>query len=561
MKKPITQNWTGSVLQLCTTGGRVLSEFDFDALGLSRTQTEVLSKAFVPLAGHTSLESQRQYWRSIRKFAQCRRLSGHANEVGYAAGALKDFADRLVEERLSASTCQSHFNAIKNVLAWGQRNCPQLFNDGIDPVIRQFTRSAPTPRNYLDQNQQKQVLRACYLAMDAVEAKLRASSMLLSGEALSDSENDLFKLIKELQSIGNGLLPTQKVLNTAGNNLARRVNEVGGLRHLNRLLWMTPEAMFPFYLAIVIQTSGNPMAIMGLTVSCIKPHPLREDIERFVWEKPRARSEQVLDFPKAKETAAPNIARRYANLVSNLRTRCTDDVADRLFICLQLTPRKVSVPCMQLMHLMLDSFIDEYNLPKFDFRDIRVSGARSHHQAGRSLEAARLRLNHKDVRTTQRYTSLDDRAVEHARAIRTYQGQLVEMSRKYGEREVHLHHKETNEKPAQTVFGFGCRDPFAGIATGSAKGKLCMNFAGCATCPGAIVVLDDINSVARLLASKRALVDARVRALSEGWWPRYKTLYADTLRIIENDLLPRVLPEIVGLAAEISKNISLPHLE
>ncbi|MEM8511682.1 hypothetical protein RCH14_000973 [Massilia sp. MP_M2] len=177
------------------------------------------------------------------------------------------------------------------------------------------------------------------------------------------------------------------------------------------------------------------------------------------------------------------------------------------------------------------------------------------------MESARLRLNHKDARTTQIYTPLSDRADEHAKVIRKYQGQLIKMSLEYGKKDDGPHNKNSEDKPAQTVFGFGCKDPFAGIARESAKGKLCMNFAGCATCPGAIVVLDDVNSVARLLASQQALINARIRALNQGWWPRYKSLYADTLRIIESDLLPRIHPDIVELASKISKNTSLPHLD
>ncbi|WP_343025003.1 hypothetical protein [Massilia sp. MP_M2] len=345
------------VLQLCTPSGRVLSEFNFNTLGLSSNQTELLSKAFIPLAGHTSLESQRQYWRSIRKFAQCRVRLGHASDLSFAKNVVAEFADFLIAEDLSASTCQSHFNTVKNLLAWGQRNYPGLFKNGISVVARKFNRDEPKPRNYLDEIQQKIVLRACYAEMKEVEARLQGGARFFSDAELLGSEKELARLIKELTVIGNGFLPTQKTLNATGNYLQRQLAKVGGLRHLNRLLWMTPEAMFPYYLAIVIQTSGNPMAIKDLSVSCIRSHPLRDDIERLVWEKPRARSEQIIDFPKGKERTAPNLVRRYANLVLNLRGHCAEGEIDRLFICLQLTPRKVAVPCMQLMHLMLDSFI------------------------------------------------------------------------------------------------------------------------------------------------------------------------------------------------------------
>lgn len=560
MRATIAHKWDEEVLQLIGPGERVLSTFNFSKLQLTGFQTKVISTAFVPVVGHTSLESQRQTWRSIRKLSACVRTRDEGSSRGFDKTVLRDFAEFLRSDGISATTCQSHYNAVKKILEWGCRNHPSAFSNGIDIVARPFTRTIPQSRKYLSETQQRLVLRACYEAIEETESRLK-SAFHSTRENSADMPNvALYELAEQLLQIGGGIMPSQKTIESAGNNLRRKVAEMGGLRKICRHLWVTPEAMFPFYLSILIQTSGNPMAVKAMTTSCIRPHPLREDIDRIVWEKPRARAEQIADFPREKRNSASNLVRRYLDLAANLRHACPESEKNYLFICLRTNDRKVAVPCMQAMHLLLDAFIKKHKLPTFDFRDIRVSGARSHHVVGRSLEAARIRLNHRNSRTTQRYTPLEDRAVDHAKAIRNYQGQLLAMSKQYGNQEANTDEK-ARENPAQTVFGFGCRDPFAGIAKNSTKGKLCLQFAGCASCPGAIVVLDDVHSVARIVASHKALTNAKARALSEGWWPRYKNLYADTLRIIESDLLPRILPQIVDRATEISKNVILPHLE
>jgi hypothetical protein len=84
------------------------------------------------------------------------------------------------------------------------------------------------------------------------------------------------------------------------------------------------------------------------------------------------------------------------------------------------------------------------------------------------------------------------------------------------------------------MFGFGCKDPFAGTAPGTCAGDLCTNFMGCFTCPNAIITSDP-PTLARLLQTRD-----HMRAAAAVLHPaRWRAFYAPQLRILEEDILPR----------------------
>jgi hypothetical protein len=56
---------------------------------------------------------------------------------------------------------------------------------------------------------------------------------LLSGDVVDEKQSDLAKLLRELLELGNGKIPTQKIIQKSKNSFARRVVEAGGLRYLN----------------------------------------------------------------------------------------------------------------------------------------------------------------------------------------------------------------------------------------------------------------------------------------------------------------------------------------
>ena len=113
---------------------------------------------------------------------------------------------------------------------------------------------------------------------------------------------------------------------------------------------------------------------------------------------------------------------------------------------------------------------------------------------------------------------------------------------------------------ATTLFGFDCKDPFAGTAEGSHIGEACGRFFSCSTCPGAVVVLDSPHVVAKLLATTEHLRNERARASAEGWAPRFQVLYGPTLTILERDLLPLITDDLKALAQR-EYTPPLPRLE
>jgi hypothetical protein len=107
-----------------------------------------------------------------------------------------------------------------------------------------------------------------------------------------------------------------------------------------------------------------------------------------------------------------------------------------------------------------------------------------------------------------------------------------------------------------SMFGFGCTDPFAGIAPGTRRGELCSNFMGCFTCPNAIITPDP-PTLARLLQAREHL-----RAASAALHPaRWQAFYSPQLRILEEDILPRfAASELAAAQPLVAQLPPLPEL-
>ncbi|GAB3468264.1 hypothetical protein GCM10027321_36540 [Massilia terrae] len=88
-----------------------------------------------------------------------------------------------------------------------------------------------------------------------------------------------------------------------------------------------------------------------------------------------------------------------------------------------------------------------------------------------------------------------------------------------------------------------------------------MKFEGCATCPGAVVVLDDAVVIAKLLKTCSVLTETRNRAIAEGWEERFRKLYGGIQKIIEEDLLPQTSPRMIEKAHALVGTVKVPFLE
>jgi hypothetical protein len=548
--------------------GNVRTVLQFANLGIGEPLTAALRSGFIALYAHTASSSQIQLFFHVRRFAKFICSMGGGKEP-LPPDILAQFRSWLAKNGLKPSGITSNLNKVVSLLEYCERNSPHLLSKAMrfnfEPFEVDVAETYPIKdRNNLSEDDVKSILRCCYQDIENTERRLEVGKRLRDGTANGEDGFDekTLSIIRDLLVLGNGFLPTMNVILAAKKCLKRRVVEAGGVEKISRLLYPCCEDMLPFYLAVLIQTSGNPWSISAMTRDCIKPHPLRDDLERVAWKKPRARKEQWVDMPIGRSWSAANIVRRLCFLNECILPRCIARDQDKVFLAFRCTCGPLRQISASGLHLMKRQFEKRHDLTSFSFVAIRRAGARAHHGASGSIRGAQVRLNHASLETTARYVDMEEMADAHDRLIHRYQGLLIATSLQ-GEK-TSLRGSEpphVTERHAETVFGFECRDPFAGVAEGSARGALCMQFQKCATCPGAVILLDDIQIVARLLSASAALEDARERALQEGWMERFVKLYEPTRQILAIQILPGVTEAIRKRAAASVDIRRIPRLE
>jgi len=562
MRVELTHEVHGLQIQVSgPQGGAPRSLFDFGALGFHPRVAGALIRGFIALYGHNTIESQRLAWRGVRCFALA--LARRAAQRPLPVNCIASLAVWLQRSHYGPKAAQECMNAICRLLRWCVRNVRGTVDPHASLLPAQFHQVDSQGRPTMDEAQMKEILRCCYADIERVEARLAKGKRMRSGVAGSEEEGPLVRVIRELMDIGGGDLPKQEaVLDVrAGSSVLGRARAFGGLQGILPWLYPTIHDVFPFYLAILVQTSGNPQALRLLARSCIEPHAVRTDLERLVWDKPRARSEQSADFPVGRAWSAPNLVRRMCALNQDLVVSAQSEEAGLVFIARGKAGCRVI--SWQSIHDCLAEFLQRHGLASFHLSDLRRAGAKLHHVAGRSIRAAKVRLNHADVGTTQRYTSAADLQAQHDHTILRFQGVLLRESRGSRNRATHaaVAHDSAAGPPMETVFGFGCKDPLAGVAAGSSPGRMCMQFYQCATCPGAVVPVDDAQVVARLLGASEALQQARLRSICEGWVARFDTIYGPVRTIIEQEILPLVSSAVREKAALLVDVKRLPWIE
>jgi hypothetical protein len=561
MTVAVTYHAKGSVLKIYTEGNaQPGSVYNFVEIGLSQQVAESFVRAFMALQGANSIESQRACWIHVKYFGNFL-----AEKIGrpkrLPRDCLSGFDSWLFKREFGQKTIGAAHNTALRFLRWCQRNAPEALHPKLElfrlPHAAAGERSQTSSETVPEEALIKNILAACYSEIEDIEKRIHETREL----PLSPEPNDLADAMMQLLMYGDGELATRQQCNSmrGGTNFVHKLRQFGGLRAIREKYYLTGRDVFPFYLAILTQTSGNPQSLLNAKQDCIIGVPMRDDLERVVWDKERARREQAPDFSKSKEWGAPNIVRKLKVLNSELRAGAREKFSESLFLCRNLHGH-VARPSWQAIHDCLKEFRERHRLPKFDLRSLRSAGGRLHHQAGRSIATAKQRLQHASDSTTQKYTPLSDLRGVHDRTILRFQGLLISGS---SHPSVNAFIATTSEGipiQAETVFGFDCKDPLSGIAAGSAKGHPCPSFSQCATCPGAMVVVDDPALVAKLIRSQEHLLRERERATREGWSRRFESLYAPTLSILQRDILPSVSNATMERARVIFSPV-LPRLE
>ncbi|WP_298933611.1 hypothetical protein [uncultured Ramlibacter sp.] len=495
----------------------------------------------------------------LKKFAASVKSRKTSSAIVHA-DCLAHFNKWLRNEGLSDKTIGSAHNLVASLLRWCVRNAPRAIAKNVNIWSTPHAAGLGQPleaRSSPNADQIKRILAACYSDIEGIENRIFEERML----PLSPEAGEYKDLLMFVLKSGEGMLPSQEALRKVrgGTSALVQLKKYGGLMGVIARYYLTHADVFPFYLAILIQTSGNPQSILKMGRDCIVGVPLRPDLERLVWEKRRAGREQAPEFPRSKEWSAPNIVRKLLALTDELVPQASTFHRESVFLCRSL---RLAARCLswQSIHLEYQDFLKRHGLPHFELRQYRTAGAVLHNQAAKTIEASRIRLQHADVQTTRSYTAQSDVQGFHDGVILKFQGLIRAAAQQYGVRRTTPGQTVSTDSLSTTVFGFDCSSPLAGTAPGSKKGELCLSFSQCATCPGAIVVVDDPVVVARLVTTRDHLVKTRERSLREGWSPRFDAIYGPTLAILEHQVLPFVAPETFRLVQGVGIP-SLPHLE
>lgn len=533
------------------------TRFDFLKAGCSRNVGKGLLAAYVALYGSNKIESQRATLLHIKHFITATRSSGKCPDV-LSENALERFDSWAERQGWKEKFLNAIHNTVRRMLDWCLRNAPHMIDPRARVYAATYTYTKREPRSAPSEELVKQVLGACYLDIEETEQRLNS----LRERIVMAEEDPIADLLMELLCIGDGFIPLKAAVlrQPRGSTLIKRASKLGGFQRVLALYHLGARDVFPYYLAVLVQTSANPQALLTATRDCIVPHPVRADMEWVKWDKDRAHAQQRADFHRGKKWAATNIVRRLLVMNADLVSLCAPERRNDLFIC-RNQRGGVARPSWQAIHNCFDEFLKRHRLPQFQLRDMRAAGAQLEERAARSIHSAQRRLNHSRVSTSELYVDGQHRREDHAVLIHHYQGELIKEARQSVEgRRAEKSALAAPEVASQTVFGFLCKDPFGGVGPSAKKGTRCLQFQGCATCPGAIVPVDDPSVVARIVGARDHLIQTQRRALIEGWSTRFGEVYGSILSIIEKEVLVAVSHAVIERARGEAKPI-LPRLE
>ena len=533
--------------------GEILHRLDFTVLGLEPPMTKGLRDVFDIEYGHNAMSSQMTRFQALKTYGRFLRMSKLENARELPHNILPSYKTWLVEQNLKATTKNSNLHTAATLIGSLQRNYPSLVSKKMTTEIEGFfVEPSTTSKKSLNEQETKRVIAVCQEEIEKIMARLEGRLIIEGNGNWRYQGSD--PLIARLLDLGGGLLPTKAQMIEVDWKLVDQVEQRGGIRHIAASLWLTHTDLVPFYVLLLFQTAGNPYSILRISRDCIRPHPLRNDLEYVEWNKERSKSRQYIECPVGRSWSAANVIRRLLTLTDSF-VKCTRP-RHRGNLFLAMTPFRIATrPADPSLYAMLIAFRVKHDLPDFTSETCRSTNAELHRQAAADeLTAAQRRLNHKSSETTQIYVNREAVKAEGDAVIGRIQDSLVRES---------TIRRNSRGKPDviarqdgyETVFGFKCGGPFDGIAPGSRVGEGCENFYHCSGCPGAAVPLDDVMIVARLIGTQSSLADAKKRATREGWRVRFDALYEPTLRVLEDDLLPRVPEEVLEQAMSLGQHI------
>ena len=521
---------------------------DFRSLGLPTRLCDVLAEAFW---GHVGTRSRRcvlTQWAHLRVFG---RFAAETQAFGCGTPVDHALLNRYIEwlnrqcrangEPWLKSSRASTFTTLRVLLQWCQRCRPDVLGEIEFPFNPFPWRNRDRrQRALLSAAQLRAILVAC--ERDIVELRARrkqgAEDRSRARAAHEEKCQSLGAFLEYLDQHFGGILPVAKTLARRGHYAAREaLKRYGGLQQVAPYLYPTPTTLLPYYLVILIHAAGNPEPITELACNCLQSLPLMSDRELLLWVKRRASAVQQRSFRSADPFEPPALVREILAWSHPLRQRAPAALRQRLFLF--SGAHGLGTLSTAEVKQLAAVFAARHGLPHISLAAIRPSVLTAFYRVSGNVRSVQAVANHASVATTVGYLQNGIVRHEHRERIGALQTAFLG----------HIRHPTamapqarkspraappppaSDASPGVTMFGFDCKDPYAGCAPGTRKGELCGHFMGCFTCPNAVIPSDPAT-LARLLqardhlrAAAEHLHPARWQALTArpAWYPTQGT--------------------------------------
>ncbi len=569
--------------------GDVTKRYNTGALGLPSDVALLLADAFRHHHAASSRDTQRHCWMALRAFARFvaedSQVLSVADLTTAMVGRYIAWLDRQVagqtNQPWSKSSRANVLMQLRQMIDWTKRRHPSRLPGRIDFPWRVWPNRNADTRPRLAGEDLKAILRACYEEIDEAWERFEAGRTILATSGPIDGvDPELCDLVRAIARVNDGVLPSRTCAIRSGVNISA-VNRHGGLRHLGGYLHLTGETVAAFFIALAIQTAGNPDALRLITRNCQVAHPLDEHRIIVEWAKPRAGAKvkraQRRSFDRRRRYAAPNLIDKLLAMTAPLAGRASRQDRDRLFLVKSEKKNTVTLIADGTLSHALKLFIKRSNariaiwnkaaperarpfLPDFAAVLLRGSVATEYYKAsGGDIVATQDVLNHARADTTELYIrGPQTRRIQRETIARLQELMLVWIVGAKANTEDQVQRDCIALASDATVpFSHDCLNPAEGIAPGSTAGRMCRHFGGCLRCPGLVIPID-AEHMARVLQAKEELERARERIDPR----RFELLYAPSLRILTGDILPD-FPQSLHTEAErrMSTLPTLPALE
>lgn len=542
------------------------TRIDFASLGLPADVTHALADAFWHHFGIRDARSVLVLWANLKVFGQFAVDTAALSSIADVhRGLLARYVEWLNARRRatgkpwSKSACASAYTTLRKLLQWLERCRPGVLTPMEYPYNPFPWRNRDTAGVLkLPAAGLRAILKACEREIAEIRTRRADFAQERAAHCSPAASPDASRaaLVAAIEQRYAGIIPTWNGLRAAGDlALLRGLNKFGGTKEIAPLLYPDARSVLPYYLAILIHTAGNPEPIAALTTDCLQPLPLVDDRQMLVWAKHRAGQMQRRSFSSNDPDEPPALVRELLTYTEPLRRHASPALRRRLF----LFHGKFGIGGLSAgfaKTMIRSQFTVRHGLPHFALASIRPSVLSAFYRASGDLLKVKAVANHRSVATTVRYVDTPQVQAEHRARVAalqsTFLGHIEQPTARQARDATHADPPRA-AGAAVSMFGFDCKDPFAGIAAGARRGHLCTHFLGCFTCPNAIIP-DDPRTLARLTQARDHL-----RAAAASLHPaRWQAIYAPSLLILEQDILPRF--SAAELAAAIALHSTLPPL-